>query len=133
SMVDQAEVYYAFLDRHGIPLNLGRTRRIATRGQTAALHARDGGCSFPGCSTAPEWTERHHVVPWIDGGPTDLNNLTLVCAYHHHNFATRGWTCRINPDGLPEWRPPKSVDSNQKPMINSRITALHAARLNRRQ
>jgi hypothetical protein len=57
----------------------------------------------------------------------------LVCVYHHHNFATRGWTCRINPDGLPEWRPPKSVDRDQKPMINTRITALHAARLHRRQ
>ena len=61
-------------------------------------------------------------------------NLTLVvCAYHHHNFATRGWTCRINPDGIPEWRPPRSVDRDQKPMINTRITALHATRTRRRQ
>jgi hypothetical protein len=40
---------------------------------------------------------------------------------------------RIDPDGLPEWRPPPSVDPNQKPMINTRITALHAARTHRRQ
>ena len=73
------------------------------------------------------------MIPWIDGGPTDLNNLTLLCRYHHHNFHSRGWTCRINPDGLPEWRPPKSVDPNQKPMLNSRITALHADRLHRQQ
>jgi hypothetical protein len=132
-MTDQAEVFYAFLDRNGVPLNLGRTRRIASRGQSAALYARDAGCSFPGCDRAPEWSERHHVVPWIDGGPTDLNNLALVCTYHHHNFHTRGWTCRINPDGLPEWRPPRSVDRNQKPLINTRITALHAARTHRRQ
>ena len=71
TMVDQAEVYYAFLDRNGVVLNLGRTRRIATRSQSAALIARDGGCSFPGCDRAPEWSERHHVIPWIDGGPTD--------------------------------------------------------------
>jgi hypothetical protein len=81
TMVDQAEVYYAFLDRNGVPLNLGRTRRIATRSQSAALIARDAGCSFPGCDRAPEWCERHHIIPWIDGGPTDLNNLTLVCRY----------------------------------------------------
>ena len=85
-MIDQAEAYYAFLDRNGVVLNLGRTRRIATRGQSAALIARDRGCSFPGCDRAPEWSERHHVIPWIDGGPTDLNNLTLLCVYHHHNF-----------------------------------------------
>jgi hypothetical protein len=82
SLTDQAEVFYAFLDRNGVPLNLGRTRRIASRSQTAALYARDRGCSFPGCVTAPEWSERHHIIPWIDGGPTDLDNLTLVCAYH---------------------------------------------------
>jgi Domain of unknown function (DUF222)/HNH endonuclease len=132
-LIDQAEAYYAFLNRNGVVLNLGRTRRIATRSQSAALIARDRGCSFPGCDRAPEWSERHHVIPWIDGGPTDLNNLTLVCVYHHHNFATRGWTCRINADGLPEWHPPRSVDRDQKPLINTRITALHAARTHRRQ
>ena len=128
TMTDQAEVYYAFLDRNGVVLNLGRTRRIASRGQSAALYARDAGCCFPGCDRAPEWCERHHVMPWIDGGATDLNNLTLLCVYHHHNFATRGWTCRINPDGLPEWRPPRWVDRDQKPMINTRIQATHTAR-----
>ena len=65
--------------------------------------------------------------------PPNLNNLTLLCRYHHHNFYTRGWTCRINPDGIPEWRPPPSVDRDQKPIINTRITALHAARTHRRQ
>ena len=132
-LIDQAEAYYTFLNRNGVVLNLGRTRRIATRSQSAAFIARDAGCTFPGCDRAPEWSERHHIIPWIDGGPTDLNNLTLLCVYHHHNFHTRGWTCRINPDGIPEWRPPRSVDRDQKPMINTRITALHAARINRRQ
>ena len=93
-----------------MPLRLGRMRRIATLGQTAALIARDHGCSFPGCDTAPEWCERHHIRPWSEGGLTDLDNLTLLCPYHHHNFASRGWHCQINPDGLPEWRPPNWVD-----------------------
>ena len=51
-MADQAEVYWAAVNAQGVPLQLGRTRRIATRGQTAALIARDKGCSFPGCDTA---------------------------------------------------------------------------------
>ena len=105
TMTDQAEVFYAFLDRNGVPLNLGRTRRIASRGQSAALYARDGGCSFPGCDRAPEWCERHHVIPWIDGGLTDLNNLTLLCIYHHHNFLSRGWTCRDQPRRPPRMDP----------------------------
>jgi hypothetical protein len=51
---DQAEVYQAFLDRHGAVLKLGRTRRIASRSQSLALVARDQGCSFPGCDRSPE-------------------------------------------------------------------------------
>ena len=116
------------LTASGAVLDLGRTRRIASRSQTLALIARDGGCSFPGCAHPPQYCERHHVREWIDGGLTNLNNLTFVCAYHHHNFLARGWTCRINPDGIPEWTPPKWVDRDQKPMINTRIQAILTAR-----
>ena len=70
---------------------------------------------------------------WLNGGLTNLNNLTLVCAYHHHNFLARGWTCTINPDGIPEWTPPKWVDRAQKPMINTRIHAILTARKHARR
>jgi hypothetical protein len=79
-LADQAQLYFAAVNSQGVVLNLGRTRRIATLGQTAALIARDKGCSFPGCDAAPEWSERHHIRPWIDGGMTDLDNLTLLAA-----------------------------------------------------
>jgi hypothetical protein len=88
-----------------------------------ALVARDGGCSFPGCTHPPEFCERHHTREWIDGGPTDLDNLTLVCRYHHHNFASRGWVCRLNPDGIPEWVPPRHIDRTQTPLVNAGIQA----------
>jgi len=131
-LANQADIIPTVLNRSGAVLDLGRARRIATPNQTLALYARDAGCSFPGCDRAPEWCERHHIIPWVDGGETNLNNLTLLCRYHHHNFATRGWTGQINPDGIPEWRPPRSVDRNQKPLTNTRITAMHAARIHRR-
>jgi hypothetical protein len=101
ALADQAEIYWTALTSTGIPLRLGRTRRIATAGQTAALTARDHGCSFPGCDTAPERCERHHIIGWADGGATDPDNLTLLCRYHHHNFANKGWDCAINPPRTP--------------------------------
>jgi len=52
----------------------------------------------------------------------------MVCSYHHHNFHSRGWTCRINPDVLPEWTPPRWIDPEQRPMINHRILAAQQAR-----
>jgi hypothetical protein len=51
------------------------------------------------------------------------HHLTLLCRYHHHNFLGKGWECRINSDGLPQWRPPWWVDRERRPMINNRIAA----------
>lgn len=122
-LAHEADIIPAVLDRSGSVLDLGRSRRIASNAQTHALIARDHGCSFPGCDRAPEWCERHHIVEWVDGGRTDLDNLTFLCRYHHHNFANRGWRCQMNIDGLPEWVPPRWLDRYRKPMVNSRILA----------
>ncbi len=122
----EADIWTAITDAHGVPLALGRTRRIASRGQTIALAARDGGCSFPGCTRPPSWCDRHHILDWIFGGRTDLNNLTLLCRHHHTHFAQRGWTCRLNPAGLPEWIPPRWIDRHQRPLLHERIQRRHA-------
>jgi hypothetical protein len=127
-MANNADIIPAVLNASGAVLDLGRSRRIASHTQTLALIARDGGCSFPGCDRAAQWCERHHIKEWIDGGETNLDNLTLLCRYHHHNFATRGWTCRINTDGLPEWIPPGWVDRTRTPLINTRIRGTLTAR-----
>ncbi|WP_158716232.1 HNH endonuclease signature motif containing protein [Blastococcus sp. Marseille-P5729] len=98
----------------------GRERRTASPSQTHALIARDGGCSFPGCEAPPDWCQRHHVVPWWAGGQTDLDNLTLVCGYHHREFDKRGWAVDI-VNGIPVWTPPAWIDREQQPQINARI------------
>jgi hypothetical protein len=67
------------LMRNGLEnLDLGRTQRLPNRAQRRALMVRDGGCRFPGC-TERRYVEAHHVRHWIDGGPTDLSNLLLLC------------------------------------------------------
>ena len=133
-IADEAEIWPTIIDHHNIPLALARTQRLASRGQTMALITRDGGCSFPGCTHPPSWCDRHHIRDWILGGPTDLDNLTLVCRYHHTHFLQKGWTCQINTDGLPEWIPPRWIDRAQRPQLNTRIRRLHAQhQLNRRR
>ena len=121
-LADQAEIAWCVKSPKGAVLNLYRSRRITTMAQTLALYARDLGCSFPGCDVAPQWCERHHVIAWHDGGNTNIGNLTLVCSFHHHQFAKRGWQCVINADGLPMWIPPKWIDPEQRPILNHRIT-----------
>jgi hypothetical protein len=106
-----------FNDVGGI-LAFGRTRRLASRGQRLALVARDGGCCFPGCDRPAAWTEVHHITAWTDGGNTDLDNMCLLCRYHHREFAKRDWQVQIT-DGVPEWIPPPWIDPGRKPLRNT--------------
>lgn len=118
ALATEAEIVPVVLNDTGGVLAYGRTRRLATPAMRQALAARDGGCSFPGCSMPPGWTQAHHVRAWIDGGDTDLSNLTLLCGFHHREHERLGWTCRMN-DGVPVWIPPAWLDPQQQPRRNS--------------
>ena len=74
----------------GQSLNLGRTRRDPSDAQRIEIRRRDKGCRFPGC-THTEFTDVHHVRHWVDGGPTDLDNLVELCDQHHRCVHEMGW------------------------------------------
>jgi hypothetical protein len=71
----------AIIDKHGKVLALGRSRRLVSKAQRRALMIRDQMCRYPGCHSTRH-LKAHHVVPWILGGRTDLNNLILLCQWH---------------------------------------------------
>jgi hypothetical protein len=61
---------------------------------------RDRHCSFPGCTAPPVRCHVHHVIPRSQGGPTRLDNLTLLCMFHHLIAVHRwGWTLHLHGDG----------------------------------
>ncbi len=60
-MVCTARAAALLTDRHGNPLNLGRSRRLVSRRQLRALRARDGGCCrYPGCTN--RIVDAHHLL-----------------------------------------------------------------------
>jgi YD repeat-containing protein len=81
------------------PLEVGRANRVVSSAQRSALVVRDGGCVFPGCDRPQEWCEGHHLRHWLQGGPTDLGNLALLCRAHHRAVHEGGWRLRRDPDG----------------------------------
>ncbi|EME63458.1 HNH endonuclease signature motif containing protein [Amycolatopsis decaplanina] len=103
----------------GEPLDVGRLRRFVTPGQRRALNIRDGGCAFPGCHRKPKHCHAHHIEHWIDGGPTDLRNLVLLCGFHHRLIHHGDWQVRMATDGLPEFIPPQYRDPLRKPRRNT--------------
>jgi len=73
----------------------GRARREPNPAQRREVMRRDRHCRFPGCTNVT-FTNTHHVVPWKPGGRTDLENLALLCLYHHHLVHSRGWAMTGN-------------------------------------
>jgi hypothetical protein len=88
------------------PLDVGRATRVVTPAQRAGLAVRDGGCVFPDCDRPLAWCEGHHLWHWIDGGPTDLRNLALLCRAHHRAVHEGGWQLTRGPDGRFSATPP---------------------------
>jgi hypothetical protein len=81
------------------PLEVGRATRVVQPGQRMALTVRDRGCVFPGCDRPLAWCDAHHLWHWVDGGPTDLDNLALLCRAHHRTVHEGGWHLARGPDG----------------------------------
>ncbi|MGB9302706.1 MAG: HNH endonuclease signature motif containing protein [Mycobacterium sp.] len=113
-MASHAYHYLAVFDEHSNrPLYLGRTRRIASPDQRIVLHAKDRGCTHPGCDVPGYLTEVHHVDEWAAGGSTNVDKLTFACK-PHHLLIDKGWKTRKLGDGRTEWIPPPHLDTGAR-------------------
>lgn len=89
-------------ERDGVPFNLGRAQHIVPERTRRVVMLRDHGCRVPGCDH-DRIIEIHHVIHWIDGGPTDTWNLVALCPKHHrmHHQGRLGITGNADePTGL---------------------------------
>ncbi|WP_448851299.1 DUF222 domain-containing protein [Corynebacterium sp. 335C] len=105
----------------GMNLRLGRSARTATTAQRIALQVFDGCCQHPGCDRPLDECDVHHIVAWLAGGRTDIENLVPLCRTHHvnnddtwsdvrkghmtprtaANGHRSGWSGPVHPDGTP--------------------------------
>jgi Domain of unknown function (DUF222)/HNH endonuclease len=72
-------------------IDVGRSKRVVAEPGRRALAARDGHCRWPGCERPASRSAAHHVVHWIHGGSTDLDNLILLCHRHHWMVHEGNW------------------------------------------
>ena len=75
------------------PLDVGTEQRYVTRYIRRALIKRDKGCVV--CKAPPWQCHAHHLIHWIDGGPTSITNLVLLCAGHHRAVHAGQWAITI--------------------------------------
>ena len=90
-----AQVTRVVFDARSEVMDVGRARRVPPTATRRALRARDRGCVWPGCERPAGSTHAHHLTHWAHGGATDLDNLVLICRYHHWKVHEGGWRlCR---------------------------------------
>ena len=118
-----AEVLPAIFAGPSQPLDVGRTRRRATTTQRTALLARDGRCI--GCGAKAAWCQSHHIIHWMDGGPTNLDNLCLLCSRCHHKVHDNQWQVVKAPTGKYTLQPPRNHQTrNHKPRTHQHHTTI---------
>ena len=101
----------------GEPLSLGRKTREWSTPQRRAIKVRDGGrCRFVGCRFTH--TDVHHILPWEDDGPTDIDNGMSACPRHHHKLHA-GFSVGGDPNGeLRFYRPDGSYIGSTHPVTH---------------
>jgi Domain of unknown function (DUF222) len=86
---------------NGEILDSGRATRTFTAAQRRAIIARDRHCRHGHCDTPAAWCDIHHKIHWADGGPTSIDNATLLCGRHHrHHHRQQSQTGTDPPESL---------------------------------
>jgi hypothetical protein len=102
-------------DRAGNPLYLGRSHRAVNPTQRAALGIRDQHrCRFPGCEHQ-RYLHAHHVRHWLRGGASDIDNLVLLCSFHHRLIHDHGYRAALDRNQFRVWRRDGGEVSAQHP------------------
>ena len=131
----EARIIPVVMGGSSLPLDVGRSSRLATGAQRAAARAVHDTCCIDGCDTPFDYCELHHIQWWSDEGRSDLANLAPVCGKHHHLIHDHGWELHLDRRrvgtlhrgaGAPDRSAP-STGANPAPAASSRETGRRAA------
>jgi hypothetical protein len=99
-------------DPEGQVIEVGARTRTIPPAIRRALHHRDRGCRFPGCTVRFGQGHQH----WAHGGPTTLSNLTMLCRRHHRAVHEEGYQVERRADGELRFRRPNGDVLPQVPV-----------------
>jgi hypothetical protein len=111
-----SDAFLRLIVTHGVDVKAtSRKTRYVDAEQKAALFVRDhGGCVIDGCNADRRLEMDHWEVPFADEGPTKLDNLALLCVFHHVLKTRKGFRL----DGGPgHWKlvPPARAPAAREP------------------
>lgn len=92
----EADVIPVVLDGRSVPIDVGRSKRLATAHQRRALEAFHRTCAAPDCEVPFHHCQIHHIRYWENGGSTDMSNQVPLCTRHHHAAHEGGWALSLD-------------------------------------
>ncbi len=106
-------------------IGVGRNSRTVPGWLRRLVYHRDGGtCVFPGCGNT-NWLQVHHIVHWSKGGTTDLDNLILLCGFHHRFVHEEGCSITTSTGGaFPFRKPDCTLYPPPKPDLHPKLAVL---------
>jgi hypothetical protein len=96
-------------------LDYGIAERTPPKDLFRAVANRDKGCRFPGCDRKIAFCHAHHIIHWKKHGPTSLDNLLLLCSYHHHLIHRQHWGVRLDTNADAHFTTPDGRTLTSKP------------------
>ncbi len=100
------------------PIDVGRTQRLHSPRQRAAITALWNGCAWGGCDKPPQFTEVHHLEAF-NGSNTTLANGISLCRFHHMQLHANQWSIRARADGTYWLTPPPRARARRTSTISS--------------
>jgi hypothetical protein len=122
-MCCEAVIVPVLMGPDGRPVDVGREMRTATRKQRRMLRSMYRSCGHPHCDTPFDWCDIHHVVPWEQGGSTDLHNLLPLCSKHHHLVHDGGWRLTMDDQRAVRLRSPDGHVTIDGPPVTARAAS----------
>ncbi|TCM51318.1 HNH endonuclease signature motif containing protein [Kribbella sp. VKM Ac-2568] len=117
----EAQIIPIVLGANSEPLDVGMAQRFVNRAMRRALNARDKGCVV--CKAPPIFCDAHHLISWIDNGPTALTNLVLLCRRHHIDTHHGHWTITLHHGTVtvarPAWAEPSPTRTRYRTPASS--------------
>jgi hypothetical protein len=108
----------AVMNGNSKPVDVAVPAYVVPAHMRRALVLRDQGCAFPACDRPASACDSHHIREWLRGGPTQLDNLVLLCGHHHRLIHRSEWTVALVNDQA-VFTPPAYVDPHQRPRHNT--------------
>lgn len=109
------------LDEVGEVVGVGRRTRKPPGWLRDAIVARDRGDTAPGSDTAARLCDLDHVQSWESGGPTDVDNLSLVGRRMHTHKTEGRWEATRSRDGTITWRHRRTGFAVARPPTGRRL------------